>query len=197
MAQRLLACYLLGYKFCEENPMKIQMLAPSALKPYDRNNRKHPQAQIDKLARQIEAHGWDVPIVVDKDLVIIKGHGRLKAAKKLKLKTVPVIVRDDLSPDQCNAARLADNKLGELAEIDLEAIQLELDALKANNFELDLTAFDDWSAVTLPPFEPDLPDDEDKEKEHGKLVLRVEFEDAEEMQQLFFELRDRGLAVKI
>jgi ParB-like chromosome segregation protein Spo0J len=177
--------------------MKIVEMKPSELKPYYRNNRKHPDKQIDKLAKQIAAHGWDVPIVVDKDFVIIKGHGRHLAAKKLKLKTVPVIVRDDLTPEQCNAARLADNKLGELAEIDLEAIQLELDALKEINFDVDLTGFDEWSAITLPPFEPDLPDDEAKEKDHGKLVLRVEFEDAEEMQQLFFELRDRGLAVKI
>jgi len=177
--------------------MNIQELDVKLLKPYERNNRKHPAKQIDKLAKQIAAHGFDVPIVVDKDLVIIKGHGRLAAAKKLKLKTVPVVVRDDLTPEQCNAARLADNKLGELAEIDLEAIQLELDALKDINFDIDLTGFDEWSAITLPPFEPDLPDDEGKEKEHGKLVLRVEFEEEEEMQQLFFELRDRGLAVKI
>jgi len=177
--------------------MKIVEMKPSELKPYSRNNRKHPQAQIDKLAKQIAAHGWDVPIVVDKDFVIIKGHGRLKAAKQLKLKSVPVVVRDDLTPEQCNAARIADNKLSEIAEIDIEALQLELDALKEINFDLDLTAFDDWNAVTLPPFEPDLPDDAAKEKEHGKLVLRVEFEDAEEMQALFFELRDRGLAVKI
>lgn len=177
--------------------MNIQELDVNLLTPYYRNNRRHPGKQIDKLAKQIEAHGWDVPIVVDKDFIIIKGHGRHLAAKKLNLKTVPVIVRDDLTPEQCNAARLADNKIGELAELDLEAIQLELDALKEINFDIDLTAFDEWSAITLPPFEPDLPDDEDKEKEHGKLVLRVEFENEEEMQQLFFELRDRGLAVKI
>jgi hypothetical protein len=93
--------------------MKIVEMKPSELKPYARNNRKHPQAQIDKLAKQIAAHGWDVPIVVDKDFVIIKGHCRWKCAKQLKLKTVPVVVRDDLTPEQCNAARLADNKLSE------------------------------------------------------------------------------------
>jgi DNA modification methylase len=125
--------------------MNVVNMNPSELKPYIRNNRKHPKEQIDKLAKQISAHGWDVPIVVDKDLVIIKGHGRLKAAKQLKLKTVPVIVRDDLTEEQCNAARLADNKLGELAEIDMAAIQLELDALKAIDFDLDLTAFDSWN----------------------------------------------------
>jgi DNA modification methylase len=129
--------------------MKIVEMKPSELKPYERNNRKHPKEQIDKLAKQIAAHGWDVPIVVDKDFVIIKGHGRLKAAKQLKLKTVPVVVRDDLTPEQCNAARLADNKLSELAEVDMEAIQAELDALKEINFDLDLTAFDSWNPFAV------------------------------------------------
>jgi len=129
--------------------MEVKHYKPSELKPYERNNRKHPPEQIEKLAKQIAAHGWDVPIVADKDLVIIKGHARLKAAKKLKLKTVPVIVRDDLTPEQCAAARLADNKLGELAEIDMEAIQAELDALKAIDFDLDLTAFDSWSPFAV------------------------------------------------
>lgn len=177
--------------------MQIVEMKPSELKPYYRNNRKHPQNQIDKLAKQIAAHGWDVPIVVDKDLVIIKGHGRLAASKQLKLKTVPVIIRDDLTPEQCNAARLADNKIGELAEIDFEAIQLELDALKDINFDVDLTGFDDWKAITLPPFEPDLPDEDDSDKPQGAYVLRIEFENEEERQELFFELRDRGLKVKV
>jgi DNA modification methylase len=129
--------------------MKIVEMKPSELKPYARNNRKHPKEQIDKLAKQIAAHGWDVPIVVDKDFVIIKGHCRWKCAKQLKLKTVPVVVRDDLTPEQCNAARLADNKLSELAEVDMEAIQTELDALKEINFDLDLTAFDSWNPFAV------------------------------------------------
>jgi ParB family chromosome partitioning protein len=148
--------------------MKIVEMKPSELKPYARNNRKHPKEQIDKLAKQIAAHGWDVPIVVDKYFVIIKGHGRLKAAKQLKLKTVPVVVRDDLTPEQCNAARLADNKLSELAEIDIEALQLELDALKAINFDLDLTAFDSWDAIPQAEFLPGSEEDQGKLDEKQK-----------------------------
>jgi site-specific DNA-methyltransferase (adenine-specific) len=150
--------------------MEVKQYKPSELKPYQRNNRKHPPEQIEKLAKQIAAHGWDVPIVVDKDLVIIKGHARLKAAKKLKLKTVPVIVRDDLTPEQCAAARLADNKLGELAEIDMEAIQTELDALKAIDFDLDLTAFDSWEVVQQPSFQPGTEDDQGKLDEKQKHI---------------------------
>lgn len=124
--------------------MEIVQKKPSELIPYKNNNRKHPKEQIDKLVKQIAAHGFDVPIVVDENNVIIKGHGRLTAAKKLKLKAVPCIVRTDLNEEQKNAARLADNKLSEIAEIDMQAIQIELDLLKEKNFDLDLTAFDSW-----------------------------------------------------
>ena len=129
--------------------MEIKHLKPSELKPYEHNNRKHPANQIEKLCKQIKAHGFDVPIVVDANNVIIKGHARHAAAKKLKLKTVPVIIRADLTPEQCAAARLADNKLSELAEIDMVAIQAELDALQAINFDLDLTAFDRWNPFAV------------------------------------------------
>jgi hypothetical protein len=80
----------------------------------------------------------------------------------------------------------------------MSAIQTELDALKAINFDLDLTAFDSWViGETVPTFEPDLPDEEDGEKADGPLVLRVEFDNDDERQLLFFELRDRGLKVKV
>lgn len=177
--------------------MEIKQLKPSELKAYEKNNRKHPISQIDKLCKQIKAHGFDVPIVVDGDNVIIKGHARHAAAKKLKLKTVPVIVRADLTPEQCAAARLADNKLSELAEVDMAAIQAELDALQAINFDLDLTAFDSWTLGEQVPFQPDLPDENEGESADKPLLLRVEFDNDDERQLLFFELRDRGLKVKV
>ena len=175
--------------------MIIQQLKIKDVKPYERNNRKHPQSQIDKLAKQIEAHGWDVPIVVDKDNVIIKGHGRLKAAKQLKLKTVPVIVRDDLTHEQCNAARLADNKLAELAEIDMTAIQAELDALKAIDFDLDLTAFDSWAPIKPEEFIPKLSDGEGDPGER-RFRLLVTLETEQDMQDLFDDLNNKGYKVK-
>jgi ParB-like chromosome segregation protein Spo0J len=178
--------------------MQRKEVEVSKIKPYERNNKKHSQAQIDLLAKQIQEHKYDQPIVVDKDLVIIKGHARHLALQQLGYKSIEVVVRDDLTPEQCAAARLADNRISALGEDDMEMIKLELSELKLEGFDLELTGFDaEFLEKLSPEFEPDLPDDEDKEKEHGKLVLRVEFENEEEMQQLFFELRDRGLAVKI
>jgi len=74
------------------------MVMTEGITPFHKNMKLHPEEQIVKLAFQIQEHGFDQPIVVDKDMVIIKGHGRWLAAKYLKLKKVPVVVRDDLKP---------------------------------------------------------------------------------------------------
>lgn len=108
--------------------------------PYDNNAKTHPPEQIDKLAKQIK-DGFDQPIVVDKSYVIIKGHGRLLAAKKLGLTQVPVIIRGDLSPEQIKAARIADNKLAE-TDWDLDILSNELTAL-VENFNLEDLGFNE------------------------------------------------------
>jgi DNA modification methylase len=117
------------------------------IKPYERNNQRHPKEQIDKLASQIEHMGFDVPIVIDEDHVIIKGHCRLQALKKLKAKTVPCIIRTDLSEEQKKAARIADNKLSEIAEFDFDNLKLEMEDLESLDFDVKLTGFDDWDLL--------------------------------------------------
>ncbi|MFH3639762.1 ParB/Srx family N-terminal domain-containing protein, partial [Acinetobacter baumannii] len=78
------------------------------VKPYELNAKIHSEEQVAKIAESIARFGWDQPIVVDKNGVIIKGHGRRLAAIKLGLIEVPVLVRDDLNEEQVKAARLAD-----------------------------------------------------------------------------------------
>lgn len=92
---------------------KVEWLAPDALIPYEKNAKAHPMDQVEQIANSIKAFGWTQPIVVDKDNVVVIGHGRLLAAKELKLEKVPVVMRDDLSEDQIKALRLADNKTNE------------------------------------------------------------------------------------
>ena len=106
-------------------------------KPYAKNPRRN-DAAVEKVAASIREFGWAQPIVVDGDGVIIIGHTRLKAAKKLGLKTVPVLVRADLTPEQVAALRLADNKTAELAEWDEPLLAAELDALVG---KIDMGAF--------------------------------------------------------
>lgn len=116
--------------------MKIEMLDPATLVPYDKNAKKHTPEQIASLAKVITEHGWDQPIVVDKNLCIIKGHGRTLAGIKLGLKKVPVVIRHDLTKAQVKAARLADNRVA-LGEFDTELLQSELKELM--DLEVDLS----------------------------------------------------------
>lgn len=108
--------------------MEIVMRKISEVKPYGKNPRRNDGA-VDAVAASIREFGFKQPIVVDTDGVIIVGHTRLKAAKKLGLKEVPVCVADDLSPEKVKAYRLADNKTGELAEWDFLKLNTELDEL--------------------------------------------------------------------
>ena len=136
----------------------ISMLNPSTLKAYDRNNKKHDERQITLLADTISTNGWDVPIVVDENNVILKGHARLLAALKLGLETVPVIVRAGLSEYQKKAIRIADNKLAELGTWDKLALHDELNELLSEdeNANLGSLGFDDLELAKL------LADDKDK-----------------------------------
>lgn len=110
-----------------------------SIRPYEKNPRRNDEA-VDAVAASIREFGWQQPIVVDKDGVIIAGHTRYKAAKKLKCDTVPVVVADDLTEDQVKAYRLADNKTGELAEWDTALLGEELAALA--DMDMSLFGFD-------------------------------------------------------
>jgi len=108
--------------------MDILELGVDDLIPYENNPRKNDEA-VDKVALSISAFGFKVPIVIDANNVIVTGHTRLKAAKKLGIKTVPCIKADDLTDEQIKAFRLADNKVSEFSEWDEEKLMKELEAL--------------------------------------------------------------------
>lgn len=121
--------------------MKIIEKKPGDLIPYEKNPRKNDQA-VDKVAASIEEFGFKVPIVIDKDGVVVAGHTRLKAALKLGLEKVPCIVADDLTEDQIKAFRLADNKTAELAEWDYSLLTQELAEIDMSEFsEIDMSQF--------------------------------------------------------
>lgn len=112
--------------------MEIKQLKLEDLVPYINNPRK--EQAVDKVASSIKEFGWQQPIVVDENNVIIVGHTRYQAAKKLKLKTVPVQIAKGLTDAQTKAYRLADNKLNENALWDLDMLSFEIDALKEIGF---------------------------------------------------------------
>lgn len=121
------------------NP-NIEMVEIGAIKPYENNAKLHSGEQITKIAAQILKSGWDVPIVLDSDYVIIKGHGRFMAAKQLNLSHAPCIIRRDLNKTQVAAARIADNKVAE-SPWDEDLLKSELEMLKSSEFDMELTAF--------------------------------------------------------
>lgn len=119
-----------------QDKLKVEYRNVAGLIPYVNNPRLNDGA-VDAVAASIKEFGFKVPIVVDSDGVIVAGHTRLKAAKKLGLDSVPVIVADDLSPEQVKAFRLADNKTAELAQWDLGKLEIELDGID----EIDMGEF--------------------------------------------------------
>ena len=127
--------------------------------PYDKNPRNNAGA-VESTANSIKEFGWQQPIVVDKDNIIIVGHTRLKAAEKLNLDTVPVVVADNLSDEQVKAYRLADNKTGELADWDMALLSEELEGIA----ELDMGDFgfelaEDEEEVVDDDFDVEVPEE--------------------------------------
>ena len=108
--------------------MNIINIELKKIKQYEKNPRKNDEA-VGPVAESIKEFGFKSPIIVDKDNVIVAGHTRYKAAKRLKLKEVPCIVADDLTEEQIRAFRLADNKVGEIAEWDFDLLNMELESI--------------------------------------------------------------------
>ena len=121
---------------------KIEHWPIERLLPYIRNARTHSEAQIAQIAASIAEFGFTAPILAGSDGVIVAGHGRLAAARKLGLTTVPVVVLDHLTPTQRRALVIADNKIAENAGWDEELLRLELAELQEADFDLALTGFD-------------------------------------------------------
>ena len=121
---------------------KIALWPTDKLIPYARNARTHSDAQVAQIAASIAEFGWTNPILAGGDGVIVAGHGRLAAAQKLGLASVPVVVLDHLTATQRRALVIADNRIAENAEWDEAMLRVELADLQDEGFDLDLTGFD-------------------------------------------------------
>ena len=124
-------------------PTQIELRSIRALLPHPRNSRTHSDAQVAQVAASIREFGWTNPILVDGEGVIIAGHARLLAARKLGIEEVPVIVLAHLTPLQQRALVIADNKLALNAGWDEETLRSEIESLQADGFDLDVVGFSD------------------------------------------------------
>lgn len=116
--------------------MRIELRDIKSIVPYNKNAKKHPKEQVEHIANSIREFGFQQPLVIDKDGVLVIGHGRLLAAKKLGIRQVPVTVAEGLSDEQIKALRLADNKTNE-SEWDMSFLDLELSEIA----DLDMSQF--------------------------------------------------------
>ena len=114
----------------------------SDLVPYGQNTKDHPKDQVGRIAASIEEFGFNQPVLVDADGVLVAGHGRVLAAKSLGLETVPTICVDHLTPEQVRAYRIADNKTAESDWLD-DVLRSELEDLRDAGYDLELTGFDE------------------------------------------------------
>ena len=135
--------------------MNIEYLSPADLIPYSKNAKRHPSDQVKMIAKSIKEFGFQQPIVVDKDNVVVIGHGRLLASKRLKLESVPVVKIENLSEEQIKALRLADNSVGE-SEWNLDLLAQEI-----ADIDIDMGDF----GINLDLGEGDAPTDEDGDED--------------------------------
>lgn len=171
--------------------MEVRNMNIDDIKPYDNNPRDNDKA-VESTANSIKEFGWQQPIVVDKDMVIIVGHTRYKAAKKLGYKEVPVVVASNLNKEQVRAYRLADNKTGELAEWDLSLLDEELESI----IDIDMSDygfnFDDTEVDHIDVSDKDL-----SETFNEKYELKVTCDNESQLEELYNELTERKLECSI
>ena len=146
--------------------LKIEYLNTDELIPYANNPRNNDEA-VDYVANSIEEFGFKVPCVIDSEKNVVCGHTRLKAAKKLGIKEVPCIIADDLTEEQIDAFRLADNKTSEIATWNFEKLEIELESISDINMS-------DFGFEKVIPFDESTLDDlftdaPEKEKEPKKI----------------------------
>ena len=178
--------------------LEIKYKSVDDLLPYARNSRTHSDAQVSQIAASIREFGFTNPVLIDEHGSIIAGHGRVMAARKLKLTEVPTITLSHLSETQRRAYVIADNKLALNAGWDDELLRLELFELKDLGFSLDLTGFVSSELNNL--FDENsiesLPDEFDGEA-GNKWQLLIEYENENQLAEAFETFKQQGLQCKI
>ena len=156
----------------ESKKMNIVYKKVKDLIPYENNPRNNDEA-VDYVAKSIEEFGFKVPVVVDKDNVVVAGHTRLKACEKIGISEVPCIVADDLTEDQIKAFRIADNKVSEYAQWDNDKLNMELMDIDIDMSEFGIFDMEDGEKLDIEDKEekPEIEFTEVLGEEHNYIVL--------------------------
>ena len=129
--------------------LKIENISINEITEYKNNAKEHPEWQIEQIANSIQEFGFNDPIAINADNQIIEGHGRLLAAKQLGLTEIPCIVLTGLTEVQERAYIIAHNKIAMNTDFDIDRLQYELNALKVEDFDLELTGFSEYEIEKL------------------------------------------------
>lgn len=178
--------------------MIVNNVVLNKLIPYINNPRENAGA-IDKVAASIQEFGFQQPIVIDQNNVIIAGHTRYLAAKKLNLQKVPVTIATELSEYQIKAYRIADNRVAQESKWDDELLNIEIGDLEKNEFDLSLTGFnEDELEIILngEQIDESAIDTGEMDYEH-KYQLVVDCDGEVEQNRLYSEFKKRGYTCKV
>ena len=183
--------------------LSIEYKRVDDLIPYVNNSRTHSDEQVTQVAASIKEFGFTNPILIDENNGIIAGHGRLMAAKKLKLEQVPTITLEGLTDAQRKAYVIADNKLALNADWDFDLLQNEILSLQELDFKIDLLGFEVGELNDILGLDDIAEDEEDEEpqdyednykEQYGVIIM---CKNAEEQEKVFNKMQQNGYEVKV
>ena len=178
---------------------KIESLALADLIPYARNARQHSDYQIGQIAASIKEFGFNNPILIDAENIIVAGHGRALAAEKLGMKKVPCVRLGHLSENERRAYTLVDNKLALNAHWDFEMLTLEFEKLQAEGFDLELLGFDqdEIDRAFIDPSTQDFPNLPSGEKDPIQQMTFILSDDQVALVKRAIAIAKEALAIEI
>lgn len=176
------------------NQLKFEYVSTDKLIPFARNARKHSNKQIKEIAASIKQFGFLSPVVIAEDGGILAGHGRVLAAKMLKLPSVPTVEASHLTSIQKQAFILVDNQASANSSWDDELYRVHIEELKVADIDLSALGFD---LAMNNDFEPNLPPEENSDRSPSKFILIITLKDAEQQETLFGQLNSEGYKVKV
>lgn len=176
-------------------PSNIEHLKVEDLIPYATNSRTHSPEQVAQIAASMVEFGWTNPVLIDARGTIIAGHGRVMAARKLGMETVPCIRLGHLTPAQVRAYVIADNKLALNAGWDEQMLAAELKILEEDGYDLGLTGFTDDELSKL--FGTDEPKPKDEVEISSAFEVIAECEHEEQQQMIYNLLSEKGVKCRL
>lgn len=173
--------------------ISIEMMKTNDIIPYEFNSRQHDEEQINRLANSINEFGFNQPLVIDEKNILLVGHGRLMAAKKLNLEMVPVVKRLELTELKKKAYRILDNKLQNDSTWDFDNLEKELSQLKIDGLNVD-----DWGLENF-LLNGDEPSDEEKQNVELSDQYRIEIvlPNESEQQRMYEKLTSEGIKCRL